>query len=304
VANNLGELSAVASLNNQQYLPNLKATADQTKTQVAAVKSSFMSLNTIGASLGIGGAGGVAAILGLDLIGKAKEGWTMIFNLVRSVAQETRSALDPRIAERYTNAVRQSAAFNQVRDRLTTQVRQLGMTDAQRDADQFRGTATSADRQAFIREQHTIIDAYRRHRENLEQLTNTQRETASGLDQFRERVLNISEFNLRNLFRPAAEQVANLDAANVARGVARLFQGLPDLDTFAQLPNALDRESVEAVSAINAAASARGGSRLDDMIARLEAMHETAREQERLGRELVEAMRQNPRLRGLLRPNF
>jgi hypothetical protein len=81
-----------------------------------------------------------------------------------------------------------------------------------------------------------------------------------------------------------------------------VFESLPDAGTFAS-PGALLRESVEAVSAINAAVSTGSGNRVDDMIARLEAMHETAQRQEALGRDLLDAIRQNPRLRGLFRPN-
>jgi hypothetical protein len=296
LANNLGELSAIATLNNQKYLAGLKGMADQTKSQTAAIKSSFASLSTIGGALGIGGAGGLAAMLGLDLLGKAREGWRQIgiaVGVVRSEVQAGAAAMTD-LDRRYNAAVTANTTFNRVRESLSTQVRQLGMGAADRAADPFRDRPERAE---WVREQHRIIDSFREFSESVRRATETIRELRSPVVDFQNRLAEITarpEGNAQNPWLP----VPALNDDERARGVARLFQSLPGLGDTA-MPNFLERGSVGAASAINTAASSRGNS-VAELISRMDAMVASQEREERLGRDLLAAMRDNPRLRGLL----
>jgi len=312
-------LAVSARLNGQPYLRNLNAMAAQTQARATAMRSTLASVATGFAGLaGIGGVASIASMLGLDLLGKAREGWQMIFGTIRGVREQIQGVRDRTNAAaaatqamqrhaaaaqasfdaRYAATVTMNEQFSRVREQLGTQVRQLGMTPAQRDADPFRTSATFQQRAEWIEEQHRILDSFKQWRDEVERSSQALRDLQSPMQSFRERLAEV-------LGAPRGDEgenpwlpVPGTTPDERARGVARLFESLPGFGAITP-PRALERGSVESISAINAAVSQQPRSD-EEITRRLDLMVQNDERLLELGRRVIAAMERNPALRALL----
>jgi hypothetical protein len=312
-------LSAVATLNNQQYLRNLNGMATATKQQTAAMQSSMQSFSRgLQGLAALTGASAAAtfAILDLGLLEKAKQGWQAIFDRIRGIAgfrtggqvsAELDAAalaqrqLDLRFAERNRSRDR----FDDFRTGLRGQIENRGLSPDQIRLNEFArtfgntriGSGLVTEAQRDIDHIRVLGEAATAAAESLRRVAEAQQENVSAASTFADRVNNLLDINQpRPGFAPGVDNVVSGTAIN--RGIARLFRGLPGGEDV-PLPSALLRGSVEAQSAINTAASQRGNS-IADVVQRLEEMVELDRQQVQEGIRLREAIEANPRLRSLL----
>jgi hypothetical protein len=236
---------------------------------------------------------------------KIAVGWQNIFDVItRQGGRIPQAVLDQaRVNERNLRDMRETGLTTQNRGQFNTfieglrmQARTAGMTADE--AERYRWAANGANAATLAQ-----IDHWQRIRRNIEAGREAQRQMQRDSEMFEQRRVQLREQGTGSVDRFMRElrqqDLIDYNSPERARLAGQSFQRILGNLAPVQLPPALERGSADAVAAINLAASSRGDT-VADAIAVLEQMLESDREQERIGRALLTAWQNNPRLRDLL----